>query len=425
MKVSERFQRVRIYVGEQDMWEQQPLYLALLERLQREGATGATALQGVGGFGPGSRGQGYAIPGLQTKAGGTPIVIEWVDRAERIARILPLFDEMLPRSLITLEPVEIYRATLRSRGALAGDLTVSDIMNPSPQTVTASTTLGKAIAMMLSGKQTILPVINEEQKMVGVITELDLSRRGGIRVPLRLLPLLTKEEGNTLLLTAGGRLVEQVLSKEWWSVQENAYVTQALVLMLEWNYDQIPVLNRNQQLVGLVGWTNVFSAVVQGQSEGGNSHIQEADQPTPISLVMQSNVPRIERTQSFGVALQRLLETPDRYLVVVDGNGYLRGSISDVGVFRLLTRSEERGTLLHAIQYETPLELSRIPDANRPLDELIEKTPAFSPDETVVEAIRKLMDLRLERAPVVQPDGKLLGVIGRGGLLRALAQGTT
>ncbi|NJN65251.1 MAG: DUF190 domain-containing protein [Chloroflexaceae bacterium] len=45
-------QRVCIYVSERDMWNQQPLYLAVLERLRQEGATGATVLQGVAGFGP-------------------------------------------------------------------------------------------------------------------------------------------------------------------------------------------------------------------------------------------------------------------------------------------------------------------------------------------------------------------------------------
>jgi PII-like signaling protein len=42
---------VRIYVGESDKWGMQSLYLALVERLRREGFAGATVFHGVCGFG--------------------------------------------------------------------------------------------------------------------------------------------------------------------------------------------------------------------------------------------------------------------------------------------------------------------------------------------------------------------------------------
>ena len=53
MSGTESIQRVRIYLNERDQAESQPLYLATLERLRREGATGATALRGIAGFGAG------------------------------------------------------------------------------------------------------------------------------------------------------------------------------------------------------------------------------------------------------------------------------------------------------------------------------------------------------------------------------------
>ena len=55
MSGTEPIQRVRIYLNERDQAQEQPLYLAALERLRREGATGATVLRGIAGFGAGSR----------------------------------------------------------------------------------------------------------------------------------------------------------------------------------------------------------------------------------------------------------------------------------------------------------------------------------------------------------------------------------
>ena len=47
---------VRIFIGESDKWHHQPLALAILERLRREGFAGATVFQGVAGFGARRRG---------------------------------------------------------------------------------------------------------------------------------------------------------------------------------------------------------------------------------------------------------------------------------------------------------------------------------------------------------------------------------
>jgi PII-like signaling protein len=65
MTSSETIKRVRIYLNERDQASGQPLYLAALERLQREGATGATVLRGIAGFGAGRSdraGRAYSTP---------------------------------------------------------------------------------------------------------------------------------------------------------------------------------------------------------------------------------------------------------------------------------------------------------------------------------------------------------------------------
>ena len=79
MSSTEPIQRVRMYLNERDQAEHQPLYLAVLERLRREGATGATALRAIAGFGAGSRLRTSGVADFTP----APILIEWVDRAIR------------------------------------------------------------------------------------------------------------------------------------------------------------------------------------------------------------------------------------------------------------------------------------------------------------------------------------------------------
>ncbi|MGE5707998.1 MAG: DUF190 domain-containing protein [Bacteroidota bacterium] len=96
--------RLRIYVGEADKWHHQPLYQAILERAKTEGQAGGTVVRGVAGFGAHSR---IHTANLLDWAPDLPMVVEIVDRAERIDGFLPSLDEMVREGLVTLEEVEI------------------------------------------------------------------------------------------------------------------------------------------------------------------------------------------------------------------------------------------------------------------------------------------------------------------------------
>jgi PII-like signaling protein len=100
---------MRIHIGESDRWEGRSLYQAIIEMLRREEFSGVTVLRGVGGYGSSSR---YHTEKILRLSQDLPIVIEVVESAERIERILPRLDEMVEGGLITLEKVRVilYRA---------------------------------------------------------------------------------------------------------------------------------------------------------------------------------------------------------------------------------------------------------------------------------------------------------------------------
>jgi PII-like signaling protein len=100
-------QLVRIFLGEQDKWHHQPLSIALLERLRRDGFAGATVFQGSGGFGARSVVHTAHILRLSEDL---PVLIEVVDTEEQIqTRLMPILDEMLPEGLVTIEKVRVIR----------------------------------------------------------------------------------------------------------------------------------------------------------------------------------------------------------------------------------------------------------------------------------------------------------------------------
>ena len=104
MSIEGEGKRLRIYIGESDRHGRRPLYQAIVETLREEGLAGATVLRGIEGFGAHSRLHTARILRLSEDL---PIVIEVVDRSERIDGVLPTLDAMISDGLVTVEPVHV------------------------------------------------------------------------------------------------------------------------------------------------------------------------------------------------------------------------------------------------------------------------------------------------------------------------------
>ena len=100
---------VRIYIGESDHYQGKPLYEAIVKLLRERGVAGATVLRGIEGYGRAARLHTSRILRLSEDL---PILIEIVDREDRLRAVLPEVDAMVGEGLITLEHVEViaYRS---------------------------------------------------------------------------------------------------------------------------------------------------------------------------------------------------------------------------------------------------------------------------------------------------------------------------
>src|SRR5947209_20140218 len=97
---------VRIFIGESDQWHHQPLTVALVERLRREGFAGATVFHGIAGFGARSV---LHTSHLLRLSEDLPVVIEVVDTEQHVERLLPILDEMVTEGLVTLEKARVVK----------------------------------------------------------------------------------------------------------------------------------------------------------------------------------------------------------------------------------------------------------------------------------------------------------------------------
>src|SRR5262245_56265008 len=298
-------QRVRIYISERDTAAGQPLYLATLDRLRREGATGATALRGVAGFGPGHRLRTAGAADLDLSP---PVVIEWVDRAERVARVLPLLDDLLPNALITIEAVQIYRATLRAAGPF-GERSVGEVLERDVTTIGLDTPPRAAAQQLLERRQGLLPVLDDQERVVGVLAGADLVRRGGLSTHPRLFGELASSEHTALLEPLAGRSLLEVMTAEPRTIYVEASIPQAIGMLVEWGLDALPAVDRVGRFTGIFGVEQALRAALEARTPS-DGPVRDAEPPASVRLVMQTAVPTVAASAPLGVALNQLLAAP-------------------------------------------------------------------------------------------------------------------
>ena len=97
---------MRIYMGESDRWQGEPLYEAMVKRLRLMDIAGATVYRGI---------LGYGVKGHTHKSGrlhfsrDLPVMIAVVDTQEKVAGALDAIESMMQDGIIVLSDVDVIR----------------------------------------------------------------------------------------------------------------------------------------------------------------------------------------------------------------------------------------------------------------------------------------------------------------------------
>ncbi len=104
MKLPSEAELLRVFIGESDKFEGRPLYEVIVREARERGMAGATVLRGMMGFGAHSRLHTTKILRLSEDL---PIIVEIVDKPQRIADFLPRLDEIIGEGLVTVERAQV------------------------------------------------------------------------------------------------------------------------------------------------------------------------------------------------------------------------------------------------------------------------------------------------------------------------------
>lgn len=106
MKNLEKGLLLRILIGEDDRYQNKPLYEQIVLRARELKLAGATVFKGIMGFGADSLIRSSRILQLSEDM---PIVIEIIDTEENIKKIIPFLDETVRGGLVTIEKATIIK----------------------------------------------------------------------------------------------------------------------------------------------------------------------------------------------------------------------------------------------------------------------------------------------------------------------------
>jgi CBS domain-containing protein len=122
------------------------------------------------------------------------------------------------------------------------------------------------------------PVVNKENKIIGVISEGDIMRLLEIHSPkinlilpapldLSELPIRMKYELDEIaedMQRAGSIVIDQIMTKKVVSIGSNASISDAAELMDTHKVKRLPVVNDEGKLVGIVTRGDIIGAMVRG-----------------------------------------------------------------------------------------------------------------------------------------------------------------
>ncbi|MBX3023764.1 DUF190 domain-containing protein [bacterium] len=415
-----RAKRMTIFVGESDQWHHQPLYLAILGRLKAAGCAGATVLHGIAGFGADSRIHTATILRLSEDL---PVLITAVDAAERIDRLLPEVSGMLAGGLVIVDEVEIYFHSAAFRGGLP-DVRVGDLMTTEPDAVTADVPISEVVEQLATRDYTALPVIDRERRVIGIISDTDMLSAGVTQLSVSLHKVSGDQHVRECLdrLRREGRTVREAMTTPAITVTSSTSLKDAAHLMHTRNLKRLPVVDENRRLVGVLGRLDVLKSVAAGFAR--RTVPTEARLPAEHAAaadVMDPRIVTVESTAPVADLIGRLLDAEVKRVLVVDDAGKLIGVVTDTDLVArvdpelrpgLLTRLRSRWNAAahHAVERAY---------GQRAADVMTSPALAVAATASVTEALALTVERGLKRVPVIDANGRPVGIVARPALLAA------
>lgn len=433
-------QALTIYLGESDQWQGTSLYIAMTHYLREQGCAGATVTRAITGYGGGVRLREQGGLHLSSDA---PIVIQVIDQPERLQRVLPHLQEMLNGGLITLNEVEVLKYTHARLRGFPAKLQVRQVMATAVTTVDETTPVASVIALLLTAPFRTLPVVDRQQKLLGLIGTADLIQANALPVRRGMIRAMQQVDAQAIVepLPHNDLRATDVMNTQLRTIGPEQTIREAARLMLESGVRRLPVVSQQGILLGMLTRSDLLqvimtSPVMSAQSSSATQPLQQAGphidaQAQPVTVYMRTDHTPVREDMPLSEIIDALLISPWKRVVVIDEQQHVSGIISDVDVLQRLQAEVRPGLMAFLTNWargkpgRLPTGALRGPTGQPRLAKDVMNLDVVTISEmaTVQETIELMMTTGKKVLPVVDRENHLLGVVGRSDLLQTLVEG--
>ncbi len=203
-------------------------------------------------------------------------------------------------------------------------------------------------------------------------------------------------------------------------------LAQAAAVMAERKLKRLPVVDDQGRLVGMVSRYDLLKTIAEGLRQRPTEVVQlPAGAPATVGAIMLREVPTVHADTPLAETLDLLLETEKRRVVVVDDVGRVVGIITDGDVIQRASQRARPGGLRTLIDWigggTRPEGLEVAARGRTAADVMTSPVVTVTPETPIPEAIRLMMAHKIKRLSVVDAGGRLVGLVGRAGVLAAVS----
>jgi H+/Cl- antiporter ClcA/CBS-domain-containing membrane protein len=301
---------------------------------------------------------------------------------------------------------------------LTGELSerpVRSIMSSPALALQANAPLSEIVRLAVTEGVRSLPVVSPQDIVIGIITDDDL-RRAPLDANLTHLTRLNEAERRALIAPVSSIPARDLMTAPVISLHHAASLAQAVDLLNAQQLKRLPVVDDAGHLLGILTRSDILREIAAADPAGSHPEDRWIRWEAVVGDVDLEPAVTLSVEDSVQAAVRYFVSGEVKRVLLCDQAGRAVGILTEADLLAQV-RPEERSQLLVALRGQP----NGGESIQRPLGDLMtEPLITVRPALSAYRALQLMLDNHIKRLPVVDERGRVLGLVGRAGLMRVL-----
>ena len=146
------------------------------------------------------------------------------------------------------------------------ELLAKDIMTKRVITISKDATLAELAKLLIKNKISCVPIVDEKEELVGIVTEADLIiKESNLPFPLSFSFAFLKSYESYTKSTKEylDTRVEEVMSTNVKAAREDTSISKVVNIMINSNVNRLPILNNDGKLSGIITRADIIKSIIK------------------------------------------------------------------------------------------------------------------------------------------------------------------